>query len=76
MREPLGRHRLTGELPNPLDPPSGCHFRMRCPFATQVCVTQIPPLRESSGGHSVACHHFEDIESGKKAETGPLLVSA
>lgn len=76
MREPLGHQRLTGELPNPLDPPSGCHFRMRCPYATQLCVTNVPPLRPSSGEHLVACHHFEEIESGKKAETGPLLVSA
>ena len=76
MNEPLGHHRLTGELPNPLDPPSGCHFRMRCPYATDMCVSQVPRLRDTGRNHRVACHHFEDIESGKKAETGPILMSA
>ena len=76
MTEPLGHHRLTGELPNPLDPPSGCHFRMRCPYATEMCVAQVPPLRDTGRQHHVACHYFEDIERGKKAETGPQLTSA
>jgi len=76
MSQPLGHHRLTGELPNPLDPPSGCHFRMRCPYATQTCVAQVPMLRDAGRQHRVACHYFEDIESGKKAETGPILMSA
>jgi oligopeptide/dipeptide ABC transporter ATP-binding protein len=74
MREPLGHHRLTGELPSPLDPPSGCHFRMRCPYATATCVATAPPLRETGRQHRVACHHFEEIESGTKAETGPMLM--
>jgi oligopeptide/dipeptide ABC transporter ATP-binding protein len=76
MTQPLGHHRLTGELPNPLDPPSGCHFRMRCPFATEKCVAEAPPLRETGRDHRVACHYFEDIERGSKAETGPILLSA
>jgi oligopeptide/dipeptide ABC transporter ATP-binding protein len=75
MNQPLGHHRLSGELPNPLDPPSGCHFRMRCPYATAICVEQAPPLRDG-GTQRVACHHFEDIEGGRKAETGPMLTSA
>jgi oligopeptide/dipeptide ABC transporter ATP-binding protein len=76
MTQPLGHHRLTGELPNPLDPPSGCHFRMRCPYATEMCVSKVPSLRDTGRNHRVACHHSEDIESGAKAETGPILVSA
>ena len=76
MTQPLGHHRLTGELPNPLDPPSGCQFRMRCPFAAETCVAQVPPLRETGRQHRVACHYFEDIENGSKAETGPMLLSA
>ena len=76
MTEPLGHHRLTGELPNPLDPPSGCHFRMRCPYATEMCVAQVPPLRDTGRQHHVACHYFEDIERGTKAETGPQSMSA
>jgi oligopeptide/dipeptide ABC transporter ATP-binding protein len=75
MNQPLGHHRLSGELPNPLDPPSGCHFRMRCSYATATCATQVPALRDS-GTQRVACHYFEDIESGRKAETGPMLTSA
>ena len=57
MRQALGHERLTGELPNPLDPPSGCHFRMRCPYATERCIEEVPLLRESGSGHRVACHH-------------------
>ena len=75
MNQPLGHHRLTGELPNPLDPPSGCHFRMRCPYATEKCVADVPPLREA-GGHRVACHYSEEIEAGRKPETGPMRMSA
>jgi oligopeptide/dipeptide ABC transporter ATP-binding protein len=76
MTQPLGHHRLIGELPNPLNPPSGCHFRMRCPYATEMCVAEVPTLRDTGLGHRVACHHFEDIENGNKAETGPMLASA
>ena len=57
MRQALGTERLTGELPNPLAPPSGCHFRTRCPYATQRCIDEAPPLRESGSGHRVACHY-------------------
>jgi len=71
MRQVLGHERLTGELPNPLAPPSGCHFRMRCPYATDRCVDEVPPLRESGTQHRVACHYFAEIEAGAKPATGP-----
>jgi oligopeptide/dipeptide ABC transporter ATP-binding protein len=76
MRQPVGHHRLAGELPNPMNPPPGCHFHTRCLFATADCQAEAPALRDTGGTHRVACHHFEAIEAGKKAETGPLNVPA
>ena len=76
MRQALGRERLTGELPNPLAPPSGCQFRMRCPFATDRCVEEVPLLGESGTQHRVACHYFGEIEAGTKSATGPKAESA
>ena len=52
--------RLKGELPSPLNPPSGCAFHKRCPFATDLCAQERPELRTFSG-RQVACHHAETI---------------
>ncbi|MCA1973577.1 MAG: ATP-binding cassette domain-containing protein [Caenispirillum sp.] len=48
--------RVTGEVPSPLNPPSGCHFHPRCPHATAHCREVRPVLREVGGGRRVACH--------------------
>jgi oligopeptide/dipeptide ABC transporter ATP-binding protein len=48
---------LTGEIPSPLAPPSGCHFHPRCAIATARCSAQIPKLRQLDATRAVACHH-------------------
>jgi len=48
---------LSGELPSPLDPPSGCRFNTRCPHVTDECISTIPEFRQHGLDHWVACHH-------------------
>lgn len=50
------REILTGDIPNPIDPPSGCRFHTRCPYAKEICSKEAPPMREFGNGRYAACH--------------------
>ena len=52
---------LSGDIPSPLNAPSGCPFRTRCAYATERCAAEVPEFREMSSGHFVACHRTEEI---------------
>jgi peptide/nickel transport system ATP-binding protein len=56
-----GRIVLQGEVPNPANPPSGCYFHPRCPYATERCKQEAPPLREVVPGRFAACHYAETL---------------
>ncbi len=58
---------LTGDPPNPVNPPSGCRFRTRCPFSETVCETTPPPAADLGGGHLAACHMATDGSGHSKA---------
>lgn len=54
---------VKDDLPSPLNPPSGCVFRTRCPHATALCAEAVPVVQEAGPDHTVACHHWREIGS-------------
>jgi oligopeptide/dipeptide ABC transporter ATP-binding protein len=71
------RQVISGEPPNPINPPSGCRFHTRCSRATEICRTVEPQLTEYAGGHLAACHHpqhvsAEEIAGARRSEASPL----
>ncbi|EBA11177.1 ABC transporter ATP-binding protein [Roseobacter sp. CCS2] len=52
---------IRGEIPSPLDPPTGCHFHPRCPHATDLCRQNAPQLSTVLSGHMASCHHLETL---------------
>lgn len=66
-RAMAGRQVLTGDVPSPINPPSGCTFHPRCPFAKAICKEEVPTLETVSKGHQVACH----LVSSGELKAGP-----
>jgi peptide/nickel transport system ATP-binding protein/oligopeptide transport system ATP-binding protein len=70
---------LTGDVPSPINPPTGCHFHTRCPYAHSRCTTEAPPLREVTSGHWAACHlhaHGPILPLARLAGTGSAGAGA
>ena len=55
------REALEGEIANPANPPQGCYFHPRCPFAVEICKTEAPEMKEISSGRHVSCHRAEEL---------------
>ena len=61
---------LRGEIPSPINQPSGCTFRTRCRYAKPICAEARPPLETIDGGRLVACHRWQEIGVAEDAVLG------
>jgi len=66
---------IRGELPSPVNPPSGCRFRTRCQFAQEICAAEEPKLRSFGPGHVAACHFPLQTPDGSDVST-PAMTTA
>jgi oligopeptide/dipeptide ABC transporter ATP-binding protein len=67
---------IKGELASPIDPPSGCRFRTRCPRAQDICAAQEPPLRRLADNHYTACHFPVAVDAPAPEATAEQVANA
>ena len=72
----LARQLSAGDVPSPLNPPPGCHFHTRCPFAIDRCRTEVPALRSVAEGQLSACHRAEELPAWNAGSARPMAPNA
>ena len=65
---------LQGEVASPVNPPAGCYFHPRCPYAVDICQMHPPPWEEIAPGHFVSCHRASELHLSGVDAPGPCPV--